>query len=516
MKDFNTTGICIPSKHYMVDISRQVEEACVWVRKGTYFTINRGRQYGKTTTLGLLKKKLTAEGMCVFSISFEGADNAHFESYSKVLSLVVKLMRRQMTVMPNIKPKIKEMISEFASQNEISDFDFMDLINGICSIDPTIVLIIDEVDQAGNYDSFAKFLGILRNLYLAREESPTLLSVILAGVYDIRHLQLKIRPESEHQQNSPWNIALSFNTDMSLPKEGIARMLQEYKADHNLDFDEVAAADYIHEWTSGYPYFVSRICFLIDANNFTWDREGINNAAKEIINDRSDNLCNSFLKKMNEYPELKELLRKIVCNGVSLSASTKDEFTEIGYMFNFLSRGNNKVVISNRILETVLYESLVNDYKISDIYKSGDLEKPNFITPDGLDMPLILEKFVYHFNKIYSESDDVFIEDQGRKLFLLFLRPIINGIGNYYVEAQTRNQTRTDIIVDYNHKQYIIELKIWHGEKYNNRGEVQLSEYLNHYNLQEGYMVSFSFNKSKVPGVNKVTFGDKVLWEAVV
>lgn len=29
------------------------------------------------------------------------------------------------------------------------------------------------------------------------------------------------------------------------------------------------------------------------------------------------------------------------------------------------------------------------------------------------------------------------------------LKPIINGIGNYYIEAQTRDGRRTDIIVDY-------------------------------------------------------------------
>lgn len=34
--------------------------------------------------------------------------------------------------------------------------------------------------------------------------------------------------------------------------------------------------------------------------------------------------------------------------------------------------------------------------------------------------------------------------------------------GNYYIEAQTRNQKRTDVIVDYLGTQYIIELKIWH------------------------------------------------------
>ena len=46
---------------------------------------------------------------------------------------------------------------------------------------------------------------------------------------------------------------------------------------------------------------------------------------------------------------------------------------------------------------------------------------------------------------------------------------IINGTGNYYTEAQTREQTRTDIIVDYLGKQYVIELKIWRGDEYNKR-----------------------------------------------
>lgn len=54
-----------------------------------------------------------------------------------------------------------------------------------------------------------------------------------------------------------------------------------------------------------------------------------------------------------------------------------------------------------------------------------------------------------------------------RKLFLLYIRPIINDTGNYYIEAQTRDQRRTYVIVDYLGNQYIIELKIWHGDEYN-------------------------------------------------
>ena len=99
---------------------------------------------------------------------------------------------------------------------------------------------------------------------------------------------------------------------------------------------------------------------------------------------------------------------------------------------------------------------------------------------------------------------------------MLYLKPIINGTGNYYIEAQTRDQTRTDIIVDYLGKQYVIELKIWHGNEYNKRGEEQLAEYLEYYHLDKGYLLSFNFNKNKQTGLKEIQFGDKTLVEVVV
>lgn len=61
---------------------------------------------------------------------------------------------------------------------------------------------------------------------------------------------------------------------------------------------------------------------------------------------------------------------------------------------------------------------------------------------------------------------------------MLFLKPIINGTGNCYVESETRNRERMDLVIDYHGEQYICELKIWHGDAYNKRGEKQLSDYL--------------------------------------
>lgn len=120
------------------------------------------------------------------------------------------------------------------------------------------------------------------------------------------------------------------------------------------------------------------------------------------------------------------------------------------------------------------------------------------------------------FDDLYGGQADKFIEEEGRRYFLLYLRPIINGTGNYYVESKTRNMERTDVIVDYHGEQFIIELKIWRGDKYNTGGEEQLAEYLEHYHLQKGYMLSYNFNKKKEIGVKQIRIGDKLLVEAVV
>ena len=131
-------------------------------------------------------------------------------------------------------------------------------------------------------------------------------------------------------------------------------------------------------------------------------------------------------------------------------------------------------------------------------------------------MRRILEKFVLHFHELYGCCEEEFLEEEGRRYFLLYLRPIINGTGNYYVEARTRSLGRTDIIVDYRGEQMVIETKIWRGNEYNSRGERQLEGYLNDYGLQTGYMLSFNFNQKKQTGVHETVVGDKILIEAVV
>ena len=84
MKRFNTTGVCVPSKHYMVDLSERVKEIKRLVDAEKYFTINRARQYGKTTTLNALKKVLESDYV-VLSLDFQGLGSASFKTEESFL-----------------------------------------------------------------------------------------------------------------------------------------------------------------------------------------------------------------------------------------------------------------------------------------------------------------------------------------------------------------------------------------------------------------------------------------------
>ena len=349
----------------------------------------------------------------------------------------------------------------------------------------------------------------------------------MAGVYDIKNLKDRINSDENSKTSSPWNIAADFMVDMSFSKQEIAGMLEDYETDHDTGMDSQALAGLIHDYTSGYPFLVSRICKLMDERicgterflsmHDTWTREGVTEAVKILLNEKNT-LFESLTGKLEAYPGLKKIIYAILFRGESMGYNPDDRSIDIAVMFGFIKITNESISIANRIFETRLYNYfLTTDKLIGDqIYQTALQNKNQFIQNGHLNMRLVLEKFVIHFHDVYGDSDKKFYEEDGRRYFLLYLRPIINGTGNYYIEAQTRNMDRTDVIVDYMGEQFVIELKLWRGNAYHMRGEAQLTEYLDYYHLDTGYMLSFNFNKKKQTGVQEISLGNRTLVEAVV
>ena len=531
-KCFNTTGLCYPDDHYMVNIESRLEEIKVLIDRGEYFAINRARQYGKTTTLNLLAEKLSGD-YAVISISFEGIENEVYKSADLFCQNFYRLLSDEFYF--NTIDGISDRTCAECEKRSVGEQlrpgmgGLSEFISRMCmEADKPVVLMIDEVDQASNHDIFITFLGLLRKKYLARKKQPTFQLVILASVYDVKNLKLKVRPDVEHQYNSPWNIATDFTIDMSFSIVDIADMLEDYKKDTRVKMDVEEIAKLLYDYTSGYPFLVSRLCKIMDEQvqgregfpdrASAWKKEGFLEAVKELLIE-SNTLFDDMVKKLDDFPELKQALYQILFKGERVPYNIDNHAINLGLMFGFMKLAGGMVQISNRIFETRIYNLFLSEELLdSAMYKAASVDKDRnrFIHDGKLDMEQVLERFVESFTDIYSDAEDTFLEENGRRFFLLYLKPIINGVGNFYVEARTRNMRRTDVVIDYRGQQFVCELKIWHGEEYNRRGEEQLMDYLDAYHLTTEYMISFNFNKGKQTGVQKIQIGEKTIVEAVV
>ncbi|MBD5458496.1 MAG: AAA family ATPase [Lachnospiraceae bacterium] len=528
---FNTEGQCEADIHYMVRLDERLQRIkSLYVDRGKYFVINRGRQYGKTTTLRALAEYIRRD-YAVFALDFQKLSDTNFrDEYTFAVSFIEQIAEvyaSDSNLAQNIDNEIFEKFLAVKEDEKITLDKLFSGLSKLCKMSNNpVVLLIDEVDSASNNNVFINFLSILRGYYLDRKNKAIFHSVILAGVYDIKNLKLKIRPDSERQYNSPWNIAAKFNLDMSFSADQIAAMLQEYESDNHTGMNIGVVSQTIYDYTSGYPYLVSAICKILDEElpestafrNLAdiWTQEGIAEAVKIILKDKAP-LFDSMMRQIDIYRDLREILEDIIYRGKQISYSPDIKSIEIGMMFSFLKEENGHVVVANRIFEMRLLNMFIAEEAVkSEAYRYGERDKNQFIRNNKLDMELVLKKFVEHFTDIYGENDERFLEASGRKFFLLYLKPIINCTGNYYLEAQTRDARRTDIIVDYLGEQFIVELKIWHGNEYNERGEKQLTDYLDYYHKDKGYLLSFNFNQNKKTGVKELRIGNKIIIEAVV
>lgn len=94
---------------------------------------------------------------------------------------------------------------------------------------------------------------------------------------------------------------------MSFSVDDIIKMLSGYEADNHTGMDIPHMASLLYEYTSGYPYFVSRLCKILDEmwlrressrdgilqetglqenylnTGYGWDKDGLLSAVRELL-----------------------------------------------------------------------------------------------------------------------------------------------------------------------------------------------------------------------------------------
>ncbi|MBR3316883.1 MAG: hypothetical protein IKG21_03525 [Atopobiaceae bacterium] len=191
-------------------------------------------------------------------------------------------------------------------------------------------------------------------MHAKKPSVPAFQSVVLAGVTDVKHLKAKIRPDGQKRLNSPWNIAADFDVNLSFGESDVAGMLAAYETDHKKDLDVGAVAAELVAWTGGYPFLVSRLCQLVDARNMGWNRNGVNQAVRELLGDDDVSLFESLMGQLEAQAEIKDRLRATIMLGEEIDYSPYDETQKLLRMYGFAKVQEGKLVVANRIFETLL------------------------------------------------------------------------------------------------------------------------------------------------------------------
>lgn len=519
-KKFNVNGVCYPHKHYMVDLHERLQEIKIMVDNGDYFVISRARQYGKTTTLRALKEYLTPDYAVIF-MSFQKMSSAKFrDEYAFSRAFARDFKKKAEMEIEETDPGIDSLLEmERQWKEETEAFDLSELfesLSNICmSVSKKIVLIIDEADQASNHQVFLDFLGQMREYYMNREDTAAFHSVILAGVYDIKNLRMKIRPDTEHRYNSPWNVSADFDVDMSFSTENILTMLRDYEKDHHTGMDMNKMAAELHACTGGYPYLVSCLCKKLDERAAEWNMENLRMTVRDLLRERNT-LFEEVIKNIRNNQEFSNLTEQLLVHGANVVFERSNPTIDLGVMFGILTEKDGKTVVSNVIFETLILNYFTSVRATNALINSEYIEKMQYLHDGRLNMEKIIRKFAAFMKSEYRKEDGAFVERQGRLLFLGFLRPIINGTGYYAVEPQTRENRRMDIQIFYGQEEFVVELKIWRGTAYEQKEYNQLIDYLEAKGLKQGYMISFSGNETKPREDHWVLYRGHEIFEAVV
>lgn len=502
----------------MADTSAKIAAILRLVEEGSYFTINRPRQYGKTTLAHILSQQLRkTDQFLLLEMSFEGIGDIIFEEEQRFSQFFVEMLEKEL---------------RFAGENELAALlekkipllqSLKDLSEAISVLNQhankQLVLSIDEIDKSSNNQLFLSFLGMLREKYLQamKQRDFTFQSVILIGVHDIKSLKLKFPSNAAGKLNSPWNIAIDFNVDMSFNQEEIAYMLEAYAVERKVKMETGEIAEKIYAYTSGYPYLVSKLCKVIDEQllpegELLWDSALVETAFRYLVDEGySTTLFDDMVKNLENNPELYDLVFDISFNGNQPRFNLLDPLINQGVLYGILRQDQGRCIIHNRIFEQKIYDYILSKHTRKTDPHAGSLTS-RFYTDEGLDLPAILLGFQEFMREHYSSKDAAFLEREGRLLFLSYLKPIINGQGFTFKEPNVAAERRMDIVITYKHQRYVLELKRWEGDAYHQKGLLQLSGYLDTVSMKDGYLLIFDFRKTKTQQQEWISVHDKQIF----
>jgi len=477
MRKFNTSGPNIAERHYTILRTDLIEKGVELVKDERYFTIWAPRQTGKSTYFRQLANVLNKQGYAPVFMSVEGFSDF---SAADTFDTFCRELREQQNIDWDIKT-FKDFERKIAN----------------CK-DKKLVIIFDEIESL-NPEIFGQFLHTIRNLYHSRQNHG-LKSVILVGVSNI------VGVVSDNA--SPFNIADNLNIPYFSNAEVLA-LLEQHEKETGQIFESKVKQE-ISRITANQPGLINGFAKrLVDV---FFDVKVINYAHYLEVEDwfLRISIDKNFSNILNKAKEERDFVERLLFTPEKIPFKIDRPAIKLLHTNGLIKDdGNGYVTFWVPFYKKRLYDAFypyTNGEKTSilrSIAVNEHFDKDNKLKFDRLISGY--KEYVKRrgFN-VFREKDEngnyVSIKESALIYsFETYIQAFLQVVdGKSYREADT-GLGKSDLIINVNSNEYLIESKIYYYESQFINGKKQLAYYCNSLGLTTGIYLVFCPNNIRIP-----------------
>ena len=481
-RKFNTSGPNRPQKHYTLKRELLIEKGIPLVEDERYFTIWAPRQSGKSTYFLMLSGILKEKGYEILHINVENFESATEQSFLEFLA-----------------HEFKEAFNIRLNAGTFSQF--YDRIKR--QKDRKLVFIVDEVEGL-NPQIFGQFLHTIRNLYHFREQH-SFKSIILVGVSNIVGVV--------QDNSSPFNIADNLVVPYFTADE-TAELLHMHEKETGQLFD-IKVKEQISYITGNQPGLVNGFAYqLVERNpdKPVIDYDDYLKVEYSYINIAVDKNIANIINKAKQH---RQFVESLLFKEKEVKFTINDERMKFLSSYGVITNNDEGLVTFN----VPLYKKVLLDV----FYPHTNGESDRFFL--NVDFKVFFgEKGEIRFNslinnykayvkrrsfKYFREKDEESGEYKSLKeaalaySFETYIQSFLQEVGGKsYLEPHT-GLGRSDLIVNLQDHEYVIEFKIYRNPAQFERGKAQLAYYTKSIGISEGIYLVFVPNTVKLPVIKE-------------
>ncbi|MDE0009551.1 MAG: AAA-like domain-containing protein [Candidatus Poribacteria bacterium] len=511
MKTFSTYGPVNPQDHYVVSRTEELADFINRVKLGRYIVIFAPRQTGKTTFFQWALDSLatdTAETYFPIELNFEVYEDYTTSSfyaslYRRIYEEIKRVFEARSTV-------LSSALSEFLENTKLTDhvamLEFFQQFAEFLG-DEKLILIVDEFDGIPR-DALRGFLRSLRTIYVHRSMRKCPYSVGIVGVKNVTQLNLD-------RSISPFNIQDEF-TLPNFTLEQVRELLTQYTDEVSQTFAPEVIEN-IHRQTAGQPFLVNRFAQILTEEvgiprNETIQMAHFAAAHTQLLEETNANISH-LLTNIRRNPRFESILMRIASYEAGIRFNPDDAIIDELTTYGVIRKGSDRMceilnpIYQQRIMQA--FKPIVNGLEHEYFPEDTQQDFVDYLTSMGrINMDLLLDNFrdfiaCAGFRILLVPNTPK--EFVGQYLLYAYLDQFVQLVhGHIYLEGQT-GRGKIDLAIFHNAQKYIVETKIWEGQRHYEAGKKQLAAYLKLEGVGEGYYVVFDHRTEPEPRVETET-----------